>query len=99
LPPTSPRFPYTTLFRSGAKESLAGGRSEADKQPGFNQAQLRFEPGPAGGDFARVGFLMDSPLPARLPFEMLDRICDVNLVPIDRSEEHTSELQSRFDLV
>src|SRR5207249_11482598 len=62
-PPTSPLFPYTTLFRS-----LGEAREDLDQR----------------GARVAVG-----PRPARPP-RPRRRV---------RSEEHTSELQSRFDLV
>src|SRR5438067_5864878 len=84
-PPTSPLFPYTTLFRSaaapparllraaGAAEARAAvraGESPRDPEAREDRAQRR--------DGGRV----QEPQVAR-----------------GRSEEHTSELQSRFDLV
>src|SRR5947209_18930255 len=47
-------------------------------------------------DLAGVGLLVDAPLAARLPLEVLDGVGDVDVA---RSEEHTSELQSRQYLV
>src|SRR5699024_11384902 len=37
--------------------------------------------------------------PARLSILEVDKVTDTSFVEITRSEEHTSELQSRFDLV
>src|SRR5438094_6453025 len=67
-PPTSPLFPYTTLFRSGRP----GGRAVAAR---VSASVL----GPARQDNAGLV------LPGRLQN--------------GRSEEHTSELQSPYDLV
>src|SRR5699024_12681748 len=63
-PPTSTLFPYTTLFRSVAK------------------------------DVQRVVRLQ-----ALLVKDHLDVGVDLHQERLERSEEHTSELQSRFDLV
>src|SRR5437868_7782192 len=70
-PPTSPLFPYTTLFRS---ISTAGA-------PATSTTTTAAAPAASRGHTASP----DSGL------------CPGNRD--DRSEEHTSELQSRFDLV
>src|SRR5438874_9049011 len=74
-PPTSPLFPYTTLFRS--HRSFGGFTCESAEM-------MR--------SFAMVGLLLREVLtdPARPVHPGSGR---------DRSEEHTSELQSRRDLV
>src|SRR3712207_9146298 len=95
-PPRSTLFPYTTLFRSGANATAAR-RVElpnealdqrfASGMGGHEQHQ----PGPAGrrgGPGQVVWQLLAQGLPAGLA-----------AVPFDRSEEHTSELQSRQYLV
>src|SRR5438067_10752652 len=63
-PPRSTLFPYTTLFRSHARDSLAAGRGS--------------------GSWSHYGACPSPRPPSRAA---------------PRSEEHTSELQSRFDLV
>src|SRR5699024_11921085 len=79
LPPRSPLFPYTTLFRSTAGvASLVG---------------------PLLG-----GVLVDGPgwqwiFFVNVPVGALALVLVARNVPRFRSEEHTSELQSRFDLV
>src|SRR5437764_9854947 len=83
-PPSSPLFPYTTLFRSGPvvvahepdRERVGGGEDGRGVEGGHHR--------PAGGLFDQVA---DTPvgLPGR------ERS--------DRSEEHTSELQSPMYLV
>src|SRR5439155_6145919 len=98
-PPRSTLFPYTTLFRSH------DGR-EVDRHPGDAPPRRRSpeagEDGgapratrgrPGGGDPRRR---QRRPPRARRPVrsEPPDR-----LVPVPRSEEHTSELQSRGHLV
>src|SRR3989442_4514474 len=69
-PPRSTLFPYTTLFRSGAKVYRARQLAEAEPPVGA-----------AAHDRAAVAEL------------------DVLGVSLQRSEEHTSELQSRPHLV
>src|SRR5437868_12101267 len=67
LPPCSPLFPYTTLFRSGVLLDEVARRVDRDEA---------------------VLLAVDDERPgAHAPDEAL------------RSEEHTSELQSRFELV
>src|SRR5699024_12391066 len=85
--PTSPLFPYTTLFRSadpGRSELAHQGRG--DRQLG-TQAQPDHEAQcdqhrESGGQGGGTGLAML-----------------IALRFVVRSEEHTSELQSRFDLV
>src|SRR5699024_12453665 len=70
--PTSPLFPYTTLFRSCGCPC-----SHSPWRPPAGSCRPAFEYLPCCVDLAFLG-----------------------LVPVEaRSEEHTSELQSRFDLV
>src|SRR5690349_22856268 len=71
-PPSSPLFPYTTLFRSAARPADAG-RAGRTGVALAGAAGDRADAGPAGPR-------------RRGPHE-------------PRSEEHTSELQSRRDLV
>src|SRR3989442_15923976 len=44
-----------------------------DALPILNDFDFGFQPWFAGGHFARAGLRVNSPLAARLPFEMLDR--------------------------
>src|SRR5205809_5638991 len=78
-PPTSPLFPYTTLFRS--LKSWANLRREIE--------MLFILRPPSGGDTAISGELRDRKL----------RLCRQPYRLPTRSEEHTSELQSRLHLV
>src|SRR5699024_12376394 len=85
-PPPPTLFPYTTLFRS----VWLPGRSAA--MPRFGQRALRLI---RSARSAAVPVRSDGSVPAhRTAVLRLDR------GSVDcRSEEHTSELQSRFDLV
>src|SRR5699024_11287872 len=88
LPPPSPyTFPYTTLFRSmGATVRLP-----AVERP--DDATLSA----LGADAAeRVGVDREDNPVSSVRYLRDD---EVQCISVDRSEEHTSELQSRFDLV
>src|SRR5437868_2540992 len=93
-PPRSTLFPYTTLFRSvpGGADGGAG----AVRGRGDHRRVAAPRRGPRGRrDRDRPGRRL-----ARGPAPVLRRVAGPGRgrVP-DRSEEHTSELQSRFDLV
>src|SRR5207247_2905331 len=88
-PPRSPLFPYTTLFRS-AEATLAGSPFIAVTGPprpfsGGSSADVRF------GGVLRWG----ASVPPRQGRTLVLRRGPRG----DRSEEHTSELQSRVELV
>src|SRR5699024_12772764 len=90
-PPCSPLFPYTTLFRSIVGENAYTG-GKAWVYPYYDQQ----------GKLAFTHFPAYEVLPFWADNEHTDLDCAVRLYPVtvyDRSEEHTSELQSRFDLV
>src|SRR5207249_11129842 len=85
-PPSSTLFPYTTLFRSdlGYLTVYAGAKL----------AQNEISTGAARIGAGRLG-----PLEIRNSEIVLGVPLRITKSNIDRSEEHTSELQSRFDLV
>src|SRR5699024_12847464 len=96
LLPTSPLFPYTTLFRSGkriraalvyaAGEAAIGGKS-------LNAAQQKaIDHCAAAVEMIHAYSLVHDDMPC-MDDDVLRRGQPT------RSEEHTSELQSRFDLV
>src|SRR5699024_11549716 len=94
LQPTPPPTlsPYTTLFRSGPRPcSPRGGEGKADP--------LLF--GDEGGHPGQCRVPVDGQLVGRIRVDVVEEAelgrttAQVGL----RSEEHTSELQSRFDLV
>src|SRR3712207_6873013 len=81
-PPRSTLFPYTTLFRSPARERIA-----ADSKSGRH--------GERDGQCRRERCQPDTVPEGRHEV----RMCEDSLEPAQRSEEHTSELQSRQYLV
>src|SRR5206468_11738910 len=85
-PPRSPLFPYTTLFRSAATDRVmaAVGAALPARRLAAGDPLARHPPAP---DFIRL----------RRVLEVEDHH-DVAAIAV-RSEEHTSELQSRSDLV
>src|SRR5207249_11378127 len=93
-PPRSPLFPYTTLFRSERPSSMKA----AMAAPAAAPATQRFR-----WDALQVALLVVLFLQV-WRIQLLVRGLPLFGLPIlataaARSEEHTSELQSRFDLV
>src|SRR2546422_10777943 len=95
-PPRSTLFPYTTLFRSRSRRSE---RSALRRVALTKRGDTRTD---AGTYPARDHFRLDDRL-AHLglehPHGAPDRDARSPLEPKVRSEEHTSELQSRLHLV
>src|SRR5699024_12775052 len=85
-PPISTLFPYTTLFRSHWNEAL----TEAEDLADYNQ-QLNI----TGSDISHK--LIETASQNAIEAGLSDLITWKQMQV--RSEEHTSELQSRFDLV
>src|SRR5207249_12113585 len=91
-PPRTTLFPYTTLFRSrhDLDETL---ESVHVAEHGLNTAKTFIARHTRivrmAGQFHLIFF--------RHGNDAFEEVCDA--LPILRSEEHTSELQSRFDLV
>src|SRR5699024_12113148 len=96
-PPSSTLFPYTTLFRS-VRESPAGrvlGGAGGRAPPPEGHAA-----GGGGHPSGRAGYLRPAPRPGRQPAAGGGAGGGPSRRgALPRSEEHTSELQSRFDLV
>src|SRR3712207_6850454 len=88
-PPRSTLFPYTTLFRSEGAEPDPRSRKDGVPDGGRDADDGRL-PGSRGGE---VGAVQQHHLHLRDITEPRDA------VPGERSEEHTSELQSRQYLV
>src|SRR5260370_14806598 len=82
-PPRSTLFPYTTLFRS------PGGRPDGSAEAG----RIAGRQGQSGDHRVSAGKRFDDGSRARV------RRRDEGQVSRDRSEEHTSELQSHLNLV
>src|SRR5690606_40897318 len=93
LPPCTPLFPYTTLFRSRMRREFGGVAGNI----AYNLKLLGGDPVPmatVGQDFGpyREWFVEQG--------IRLDRVLVIDeLFTPQRSEEHTSELQSRENLV
>src|SRR3712207_7172947 len=83
-PPRSTLFPYTTLFRSRIR-APSGGTSSIPQPASATTAAVVSSSG-----------IRDSPPVARSRRRLVRRI---GVVTSERSEEHTSELQSRQYLV
>src|SRR5207249_12069818 len=90
LLPLPPRFPYTTLFRSSSSSRYSALASAASTASGSS----------VGSPSMTHPFASVYPS-AHQPSPMLrcGRPLSAAFIPLVRSEEHTSELQSRFDLV
>src|SRR3712207_7669626 len=86
-PPRSTLFPYTTLFRS--RRGRPRQRDRGRDPPLMPALQSRTPPGRRRGS---------APPPAPEFVQISDRY-DTAVTRSDRSEEHTSELQSRQYLV
>src|SRR5206468_11514929 len=98
-PPTSTLFPYTTLFRSQILGQLGGRCHRLRGQP---EALDEESDDPMGGD--RVVHYACPPVLRSLSRNHASSLLRTRLAltppkPKERSEEHTSELQSRSDLV
>src|SRR5206468_6567409 len=96
-PPTSSLFPYTTLFRSKAALNRSLSHDDVLELLGrlFHYGRLSLSKFDPAAGIVHFGFHSGRPV---LPEEKASLSVYLNeLIP--RSEEHTSELQSRSDLV
>src|SRR5437868_9389289 len=82
-PPPSPLFPYTTLFRSS---SISGRNCLQPGRACRVRIRARNEDATEWSVMAQMGNVSANQI-------------DIGIFAPNRSEEHTSELQSRFDLV
>src|SRR5690606_40680058 len=87
VPPSSSLFPYTTLFRSGLHSGRDYPRADARWEGRANRRR---------GYYGVVGVDVGPGRPEQPPRSPRPR---ARGAPPDRSEEHTSELQSRENLV
>src|SRR5437868_10703628 len=94
-PPGSTLFPYTTLFRSGQAGRQAGRAGGGERPLVLVRALRRY------AAFVWIAVLALAALGGRAIFTLPSGIYPEMVFPrvVVRSEEHTSELQSRFDLV
>src|ERR687887_611324 len=77
---------FKTEEQARLEETMDGEEAvpaEADVHLRRDDVELRVEPGPARGHLAPVRLLVDAPLAARLPLEVLDDVRDVGLPPVD----------------
>src|SRR3712207_7063645 len=88
-PPRSTLFPYTTLFRSDPNHLILGVRFRGYAVPEVVEASRGYT------DAQSLNYYVSD---ARLDPEMFRRTYELSGQPL-RSEEHTSELQSRQYLV
>src|SRR5207249_8694965 len=90
--PTPPLFPYTTLFRSkGARARARRTRGRAANRPSGRARKPAAVPRAARARRGGACLGREDPRAGRAAAR--------RLAGAGRSEEHTSELQSRFDLV
>src|SRR5689334_24811129 len=91
-PPRSTLFPYTTLFRSALtayRTRHVLGERDAENEDALERAR---ETSKTESDYLAI--------PLRAPESFVKAPPGVDLaIVVDRSEEHTSELQSQFHLV
>src|SRR3712207_8443966 len=88
-PPRSTLFPYTTLFRSSFQ--AGGGHPPSSTPKDSRSSPIRFQDAGVRPAFAELG---ENPV-----LSPRGRPSHKKCVPQSRSEEHTSELQSRQYLV
>src|SRR3712207_8328001 len=81
-PPRSTLLPYTTLFRSAVDVVVAGAL-----EVGVRAVTVA---GPSGGEQQKVEAARSDP-----PLEPPEHFVEEPVLEVRRSEEHTSELQSR----
>src|SRR5699024_12872066 len=96
-PPLLPPSPYTTLFRSGHMTvglGVAITLKEMESELPYG-VRIVFQPAEETGEGAKAVLKTGVIDPLQYLFGMHVR----PLVELERSEEHTSELQSRVDLV
>src|SRR5699024_12778362 len=97
--PLSTLFPYTTLFRSCLKAP-----SRASPLPHLTEVPSRTRSNVGAGLLAKNDNAVYQEsvtiprMPTRMPSALPRAFAGLTFTPAFRSEEHTSELQSRFDL-
>src|SRR4051794_41689928 len=89
-PPRSTLFPYTTLFRSETESWLPLGNLYCDEMGDEEAAEEAYRAGIRAGDVY---------CHHNLDQQQAEVVVAVHVAGADRSEEHTSELQSPVHLV
>src|SRR5690606_41638044 len=98
-PRTSRLFPYTTLFRSYEDWGCGGSRHARPIRRGSFAARVSILSAPLGDHFpSRLVFPMSASVVNQRPPEPAPAVVPNGLASPVRSEEHTSELQSRENL-
>src|SRR5207248_10643917 len=92
LPPTSTLFPYTTLFRSVKPDYAEAYNGLAN----IYNAQRKFD---QAGEASKKASELSAAAPGALAGGNADSLFNEGVILWNRSEEHTSELQSPYDLV
>src|ERR671922_53641 len=82
-----------------AEQRLRGGRAEGDENARLHDRELGVQPRATRGDLGPVRLLVDAPLPARLPLEVLDDVRDVRERAVDAGllERPVEQLPGRAD--
>src|SRR5699024_11856417 len=96
-PPPSPLFPYTTLFRSPADYVTRTNSDLANDLGNLLNRTVAMVNQYLGGEIPSLGSVQND-FDSELEAVAAEAIEGFNS-SLERSEEHTSELQSRFDLV
>src|SRR3712207_9419414 len=95
-PPRSTLFPYTTLFRSGIGEVSAEGWYPLEAYVRSLRA-INEKMGP--NTLFQIGRQIPNHVPLPPGLDTFEKVLASFGIAFDRSEEHTSELQSRQYLV
>src|SRR5699024_11836858 len=93
--PLSPLVPYTSLFRSGDENAYIFG-AKNEELPGLRE---NYNPGELYSSVPGLARVLDALVDGTLGSEQALALSYKARPGCSRSEEHTSELQSRFDLV
>src|SRR5206468_12116770 len=94
-PPRPTLFPYTTLFRSAALATI----EVMVMSPLYALGRIRTSNGSIGSNAPCASMVMEREPRLTAVVAAAGWVAGAVAVGADRSEEHTSELQSRSDLV
>lgn len=86
--------PRRAVTRKVFPNGLGGRCAQAHNDGRLHRSELRIEPGPAGGNFAGAGFLVDAALAARLPFEMFRHIGHIDFFAVNAGFDQGSVQKS-----